>query len=129
VLLMLGRPLEAAEELRRANAEADEEVLQYFAAMFLGTAEEAIGNDDAAKALYVRAASLYPNAQSPHLAQSALGRRRNDRSAALDGIERVFQLAAEYPDGDDPWWTYDIAAGRDADQLLDALKRFFRETP
>jgi tetratricopeptide (TPR) repeat protein len=128
VLLMRGRGREAAEELRRASTGTDEDLLKYFSAMFLGAAEEAIGNGDAAAALYDRASSLYPNAQSPHLAQSALARRRNDRAGALSAIERVFQRAAADPDGDDPWWKYDLAAGRHADTLLTALQQFFKET-
>jgi hypothetical protein len=33
----------------------------------------------------------------------------------------------EYPDGDDPWRTYDTAAGRDAERLLEQLTQMFRE--
>ena len=128
VLLMRGRAREAAEELRRANAAAPDDLMKYYAAMFLGGAEEAVGNFDESSKLYSRASALYPTAQSPHVAQSALARRRGDRDGALTSIERVFDLAAEYPDGDDPWWTYDIVAGRDAETLLDELKQMFRES-
>ena len=107
VLLMRGRARDAAEELRRANAAAPDELMKYYAAMFLGGAEEALGNFDAADDLYSRASTLYPNAQSPHVARSSLARRRGDLAGALAGIERVFELAAHYPDGDDPWWDYD----------------------
>jgi tetratricopeptide (TPR) repeat protein len=127
VLLMRGRAREAAEELRRANGSARDDLMKYYAAMFLGRAEEALDNFDVADGLYTNASALYPNAQSPHVARSALARRRGDGAGALAGIERVFVLAAEYPDGDDPWWTYDAAAGRDADVLVAALKRLFQE--
>ncbi len=127
VLLMRGRAREAAEELRRANAAAPDDLMKYYAAMFLGGAEEALGNYDESDELYSRASALYPNAQSPHVAHSALARRRGDRAGALAAIERVFELAAEYPDGDDPWWTYDNAAGRDAEMLLDELTQMFQE--
>ena len=126
-LLMRGRAREAAEELRRAEAAARDDLLRYHAAMFLGGAEEALGNVDAAGALYSRASALYPNAQSPHVAQGALARRRGDRTGALAGIERVFELAAAFPDGEDPWWTYDIAAGRNAETLLRELTQMFRD--
>ena len=126
-LLMRGRAREAAEELRRADAAARDDLLRYYAAMFLGGAEEALGNVDAAGDLYSRASALYPNAQSPHVAQSALARRRGDRAAALAGIERVFELAAAFPDGEDPWWTYDIAAGRNAEMLLRELTQMFQD--
>jgi tetratricopeptide (TPR) repeat protein len=127
VLLMRGRAREAAEELRRANTAATDDLMKYYAAMFLGSAEEALGNDDESDELYSRASALYPNAQSPHVAHSALARRRGDRTGAQAGIERVFELAAEYPDGDDPWWTYDIVAGRNAETLLDELEQMFRK--
>jgi tetratricopeptide (TPR) repeat protein len=123
VLLLRGRSREAAEELRQANAAAADELMKYYAAMFLGAAEEAQANFDAAGELYTRASALYPNAQSPHVAHSALARRRGDRAGALAAMERVFELAAAHPDGDDPWWTYDVAAGRGHERLLDDLKR------
>jgi tetratricopeptide (TPR) repeat protein len=127
VLLMRGRVRDAAEVLRRANAAAPDDLMKYYAAMFLGGAEEALGNYDQADDLYSRASALYPNAQSPHVAHSQLARRRGDWAGAVAGIERVFELAAHYPDGDDPWWTYDIVAGRNAETLLDELKQMFRE--
>jgi tetratricopeptide (TPR) repeat protein len=122
LLMIRDRIQDAAEELRRAHAAAPDDLLKYYAAMFLGRAEEALGNFDAASELYSEASALYPNAQSPLVAQSALARRRGDRSGALAAMERVFELAAAFPDGDDPWWTYDLAAGRDVERLLDELK-------
>ena len=128
-LLMRGRAREAAEELRRANGSADDDLTKYYAAMFLGSAEEALGNLDAAEQLYARASALYPNAQSPHVAHSALARRRGDRAGAAAAMERVFELAAAHPGGDDPWWTYDIAAGRDNQRSLDTLEQMIAAVP
>jgi len=128
-LFMRGRAQDAAEELRRAHAAAGDDLLKYYAAMFLGRAEEALGKFEVASDLYSRASTLYPNAQSPHVAHSALARRRGDRARALAAMERVFELAAGYPDGDDPWWTYDVAAGRDQERLLDSLKQMVAAVP
>jgi tetratricopeptide (TPR) repeat protein len=122
-LLMRGRAQDAAEELRRAHAAAPDDLLKYYAAMFLGRTEEALGNLDEARDLYASASAIYPNAQSPHVAESALARRRGDRTGALAAMERVFELATAFPDGDDPWWTYDVAAGRNVERLLDELKQ------
>lgn len=127
VLLLRERPLHAADELRRTSAAVEEDVMKYFVSLFLGAAEEALGNYDAADRLYTAASALYPTAQSPHIARSALARRRGDRQGALRGIERVFRLAAAHPGSDDPWWTYDRAAGRNGDELIDELRRPFRE--
>ena len=44
VLLLRGRSREAAEELRRADAAAPDDLMKYYSAMFLGGAEEALGN-------------------------------------------------------------------------------------
>jgi tetratricopeptide (TPR) repeat protein len=128
-LFMRGRAQDAAEELRRAHAAAGDDLLKYYAAMFLGRAEEALGNLEAASDLYSRASTLYPTAQSPYVAHSALARRRGDRAGALDAMEQVFELAANYPYGDDPWWTYDVAAGRDQERLLDSLKQIVAAVP
>lgn len=99
-LLIRGRFQDAVQELRRAHAAAPDDLMKYYAAMFLGAAEEALGNVDSAADLYTRASALYPNAQSPHVAQSALARRRGDRAAAMAAMERVFELAAAFPDGE-----------------------------
>jgi tetratricopeptide (TPR) repeat protein len=122
-LLVRGRAREAAPDLRRANAAAADDLMKYYAAMFLGAAEEALGNFDAAGELYARASALYPNAQSPHVALSALARRRGDLAGALAAMEQVFELATVHPDGDDPWWSYDVAAGRNHERLFEKLTR------
>jgi tetratricopeptide (TPR) repeat protein len=127
-LLLRGRARDAAAELRRASGAAGDDLTKYFASLFLGAADEALGELDAARASYAAAAALYPNAQSPRLALSALARRRGDRAAALSALEQAFALAAVFPDGDDPWWSYDREAGRDAGVLLDRLRGLFQET-
>ena len=127
VLLLRGRHDEAAGELRQAAAAADEDLLRYFVALFLGAAEEALGNEERAAASYARAAELYPTAQSPHLALSALARRRGDRAGALDALQRTFDLSKVDSERQDPWWTYHLAHGRNAEALLAELRRPFLE--
>ncbi len=85
--------------LRQAHAEADEDLLKYYGRLFLGSAEEALGNYDG-----------------------------GDRAGALAAIGRVFELAQTYPENDDPWWTYHVAQGRQADDLLRRLRAPFVET-
>jgi tetratricopeptide (TPR) repeat protein len=124
VLALLGRHAEAAAELRRALGELRDDQLQYYAGLFLGAEEEALGDRDAARAAYERAAALAPNAQSPLLALSQLARRGGDRAGALRAIARMFALAIDDPH-DDPWWWYYVDQGRDGDSLLDAVRRPF----
>jgi tetratricopeptide (TPR) repeat protein len=127
VLFLRGRHAEAAGELRQAAAGVEEDLLRYFGALFLGAAEEALGHDQQAAASYARAAELYPTAQSPHLALSALARRRGDRTSALIALQRTFDLSKTGSERQDPWWTYHLAQGRNAEALLDELRRPFRE--
>ena len=87
---------------------------------------EALGNRDAARAAYERAAELSPKAQSPLLALSQLARRYGDRPAALRAMERLFTLPDDdRSEHDDPWWWYYVAQARDADDLLDAMRQPF----
>jgi len=124
VLFALGKPAEAAIELRRAVGELTESQLLYYAELFLGAAEEALGNRDAARVAYQQAAELFPRAQSPLLALSQLARRYADRGGALRAIDRLFALEEEARDlQDDPWWSYYVAQARDADDLLEAMRR------
>jgi len=127
VLLLRGRYKEAAEELRLATASAGEDLLRYYGTLFLGAAEEALGDDGGASAAYAKGAQLYPAAQSPRLALSALARRRGDRPGALTEIRRVFELPASPAARDDPWWTYHSAQARNADALLEELRQPFLE--
>jgi Flp pilus assembly protein TadD len=119
VLLARGKPQDAVAELKAAVT--PDPLLRYYAQMFLGAAEEALAHPDAARAAYQRAAALFPRAQSPALALSALYARRSDRGAARTAIGPVFDLPVHAEDRDDPWWHYRTVQGRNADDLLDRL--------
>ena len=120
VLLQIGKPADAAKELTQANDAFDDPLLGYYTALFSGAAHEALGDLAAAEAAYLRAADLQPRAQSPHLALSALARRRGDRHGALREMRRVFEVVSDDLD-DDPWWTYHTSQARSADDLFAAL--------
>ena len=123
VLLARGRPQEAADVLRAADTTKESGELQYFQAMFLGQAEEAVGRVDQARDSYARASTLFPHAQSPYLARAALATRRGDRATALKETQLLFELPATDLELDDPWWSYRVAQARNADALLEALFR------
>jgi tetratricopeptide (TPR) repeat protein len=122
VLGLLGRHQEAAAELSQALDAIDDPANEYYASLFLGREEEALGRYDAARRAYERAASLYPGAQSPHLALSQLAWHGADRGGALKALREA--LAAT---DDDPWWTYAVVHARQADALLEELRRPFLE--
>jgi hypothetical protein len=126
VLLARSKAREAADELTAA-LESPEPLLRYYSAMFLGAAEEALGHGDAAQAAYRQAKAVFPRAQSPSLALSALALRRGDRTGATQSIEEVFALPRDAESRDDPWWRYRTTPGRNAADLLDELWKPFRE--
>jgi tetratricopeptide (TPR) repeat protein len=129
VLGLLERHAEAVKELRDGLASEEDETLRYYGELFVGAAEELLGHADAAQAAYSKAATLFPMAQSPHVALSALARRRGDRTTALREMQLVFDLQDEDSSSSDPWWTYYTSHVRDTDDLLDALRQPFLTEP
>jgi hypothetical protein len=127
VLLLLEHPADAAKYLRKSLEVEGDPLLRYYGELFLGAAEERLGEPDAAREAYSEAAALYPTAQSPHVAMSALARRRGDRPTALREMQTVFELQNAEAPPDDPWWTYYKSHTRNADDLLEALWRPFRD--
>ena len=125
VLLLLEHEADAAKELRIALDVEGDPLLRYYGELFLGAAEQRLGHADAARQAYSNAAALYPNAQSPHLAMSALARRLGDRATALKEMQIVFELQQADSPPDDPWWTYYKSQARNADNLLEELWRPF----
>jgi tetratricopeptide (TPR) repeat protein len=106
VLSDLGRHAEASEELGRAIDGGASGELLYFAHLFLGHAEEALGRGQAARAAFERASAMYPNAQSPHLALSQIARRAGDRRAAQHELQVISALPSDERVREDPWWSY-----------------------
>jgi hypothetical protein len=121
VLGLRGQARAAADELARIP-EWSEPVLRYCAALFLGRQHEALGDPAAAHEDYRRAAALYPRAQSPHLATSALARRSGDRAGANAAIAPLLALPADAAARDDPWWAYGRSP-RNADELVREMYR------
>jgi tetratricopeptide (TPR) repeat protein len=102
----LGRHDEASEELRRVIGDGAGGQMLYFAQLFLGRAEEALGHHEAARTAFERASGLYPNAQSPRLALSQLSRRTGNRAAAQRELQIIAKLPSDERKREDPWWTY-----------------------
>ncbi|HEY6233844.1 MAG TPA: hypothetical protein VIW69_01910, partial [Candidatus Elarobacter sp.] len=125
VLLLRGQGPEASIELHRAAesaAVAADDQLLYYAHLLTGAAYEAIGRFDVARASYLKAAELYPTAQSPLLALSGLATRRGERVTAIRELQRVFDLPSYAPERDDPWWEYFTSHARNADALVEKLQ-------
>jgi tetratricopeptide (TPR) repeat protein len=121
----LGRHQEAAAELRGVIPSIADQRLEYYAQMFLGREEETLGRNSVARESFERAAKLYPRAQSPQLALAQLAWKDADAATAFQIVERVFQMPSRERDREDPWWVYDAAHVRDAEKLLEAVRRPF----
>lgn len=118
-LLLRGRPADAVGHLRLALERTTEPTLVYFAALFLGDAEQALGDRAAAQAAYEHAQAQFPDAQSPYLALAQLARRFGDRSGAVGAVEGLFELPVRAELRPDPWWNYfGGTLGQDNDLLL-----------
>lgn len=128
VLGRRGRHQDAIVELRRATMETDNRLLQYYGQMFLGTEAAALDLTDEARRAYERAAELYPDAQSPHLALSALAVRVGDRAQALAAIQPVL-TGADPLLSDDPWWSYYTSQARGLAGIVEALHAAVQKAP
>jgi len=128
VLLVQGQFKEAADELQRASIASNDRLFQYFASLYLGAAQERLDQVERARGSYRRAAALYPAAQSPRLALSALAWRRGEQGIALSELQSVADApgAGARSRRDDPWWTYHLLPERDVDVLFEAIWRPFR---
>jgi tetratricopeptide (TPR) repeat protein len=126
VLGLRGEHAEAETQLRKAVADAKEPLLQYYAQLFLGAEREALGDRSQARDLYVRAALLYPDAQSPRLALSLLAARDRNYADALGAMSTVLALPGDTRI--DPWWNYHQSQGRNAPtDLKDVYTAFLDE--
>jgi tetratricopeptide (TPR) repeat protein len=123
VLGLLGRPADARGELERTLPAIVEPNLQYYAELFLGDQQRALGDPEAARAAYARASRLYPRAQTPRLALSQLDRLSGGRVDAVEAMLQIIQRPRERDLGNDPWWFYELAHVLDAGALLDELRR------
>jgi len=107
VLSLRGRHDEAMRQLEQArDAAAKEPRLAYLAALFLGRELETAGDVAGARASFERAAALFPQAQAPLVAQSALGRRAGEPADALPALQQLFAKPSN--GNEDPWWSYGL---------------------
>jgi tetratricopeptide (TPR) repeat protein len=123
VLIERKRHEEAAGELKIVLEESRSPFLRFHAYLFSGRAEQALGRPEAAAASVAEAVKLFPTAQSALLAQSQLAVLRADAAGAIDPIGKL----PDEPELDlragDPWWAYRLAAGRDWEDLYEALSK------
>ncbi|MGE0815671.1 MAG: hypothetical protein AB7O28_10755 [Vicinamibacterales bacterium] len=122
VLGGLGRHADSLRELSQALGPALEPALEYYAMLFMGTAQEAQGDAAAATAAFTRAAALAAGARAPRLALARLAREAGDRDESTRQLARALAAPNE-ADGIDPWWRYRGIRGQGSASWLDTLRR------
>ncbi len=128
VIGQLGGHRDAAVELRVVAQGARDPLVLYYARLFLGVEEEALGRLDAARDAYEAAAALYPRAQTPGLALAQLSWRGGDRAAARAAILEALSVEDRAgPAESDPWWDYLISPGRHAAAFFEEARRLCLE--
>ncbi|HLZ10353.1 MAG TPA: tetratricopeptide repeat protein, partial [Chloroflexota bacterium] len=115
-----GAHAEALLELRSALEATPPKIVAFYAHLFAARASLNAGNVRDASSHYRDALSLYPNAQSASLGVSQTALLEADVAAALAPLQRLGPQSTT-PDAD-PWSQYHLAAGRDASELLKALR-------
>jgi len=128
VLGLQNRHEDALVELLRALELAEDRTQSYYALLFLGRSEEALGRLEAARRRFERASALYPIAQSPRLALSRLAVERGDEQAAQRVLDEAIDPPGAHADGD-PWWVYDLGPGRYAERARLPLHLALHEEP
>lgn len=118
-----GRHDEAADELARALADrvTPAPAVVYFANLAAGRVDRALGQLESAAAHFQSALTLFPNAQAALLGASHVAVLRADVEGALAAVRQLEVANATADRRMDPWWSYSIGAGRDADALLREL--------
>jgi tetratricopeptide (TPR) repeat protein len=122
VLGRLGKHAEAAAMLRLLEPRLTDPRLKYFAALFLGSEEGALGDVGQARDAFERAAVLCPTAQAPLVAMADLLRRSGNRTAVLAVLGRIQGLPSDPADRVDPWVDYFRSFALDSADQVDAVR-------
>ena len=121
-----GRHDEASAEITRALDAKASGVVGFYAHIVAGRIATARGRHDDALRQYREASGLFRHAQSARLGASQAAIMSADVTDALEQLADLDGTQAD--DESDPWWSYQLGAGRDADALMAALwKRVDRQ--
>ena len=113
-VLMIDDRAKDALPLLEAPVETADSVLSYYRYLFLGRAYHRMGKFGEARKSYESASQLFPDAQSPWLALSALAAGLGDEEGSRAALERIIQRTGAV---DDPWWRYGACSGRNATRI------------
>lgn len=114
-----GAHADALTELKAALAANPKAIVACYAHLFAARASQALGDVRSAADHYRSALALYPDAQSALLGVSQAALLGADIPAAIAPIDRLG--AGSAPFEADPWRAYQLAAGRDVNELMHEL--------
>jgi tetratricopeptide (TPR) repeat protein len=112
--------------LNQALAAQPEAAWVYLARLILGGIQERAGRPESAMQFYRAALAVKPEGQSAYIALSQAMHRRGDGRAAADVLVLLFNRHLT-PTSDDPWWDYPFGKWRDAEPMLEGLRREARQ--
>jgi tetratricopeptide (TPR) repeat protein len=121
VVGLRGRHAEAAETLQRALESPLDAPMEYLAILFLGAAQESLGQLEAARDAFRKAADLSPGARVPHLALARVARELGDVPTMQDSLTRALVPPSDDEEAD-AWWRYRALQGRHADEQLNRVR-------
>ena len=126
VLGLRGRHAEALRQLETVPAGDLPEPLRYFARVFIGQEEDALGQTEAAREAFRGAIAMRLWFQPAHLAISVLERKAGNKSAAIEAMQQVLTVSSAERESD-AWSEYYLAGdGQRAARLLDEFRAPFR---
>ncbi len=129
VIGLSGDHKQAIAELRRAGEDMKDPQLSYYAALFLGHEQARLGHKPEAREQFMRAATLYPNAQSPLISLGWLALNNGDAQEASLAVDRVFTLPVRDSLPEEPWWDYGSDPVRNAAELVAEMRKAFGGLP
>jgi tetratricopeptide (TPR) repeat protein len=118
-----GDGAEALKTLGTIAALPEDKILAYYAALFEGRAHQSLGRPDLAISHFSRAAEMFPRAQTARLALSHAAMIAGSVQLAAVPIDIIRAMGPNRDERDDPWWEYELGAGRDWYRLLDEMWR------
>jgi tetratricopeptide (TPR) repeat protein len=110
---------EAAAHVDQALAATPGDTVAYFGHIVAGRIALARGRAADALGQYRAALAIFPDAQSALLGASQAAVMNSEVAAALTLVQKLGDRTAAFDA--DPWWNYNLGAGRDVDALMAAL--------
>jgi tetratricopeptide (TPR) repeat protein len=122
LLSLRGRHQEAVTEVTKALDTRLPPRMRYFAFLFLGRAQQALGQYTPATRAFENAALLFPGAQSAKLGLSQVARAQGNRDEAIAHLAKL-SAPSNLVSREDPWREYNITHVPDVFELVSELRR------